>query len=332
MLELRTVLGADGLIDKAFRRASKATSKGVDRATRTRNLTVARVQIAGQTIEASLRATVKGFPSLDRLPPFYREIADILLDVGRLKKHLGAADWAADQSGRVTRDYVRRIGKAATKDLSPLRREAFGRLASIVKQVGEDLDALEAARRALRRLPTIDPEVRTIVVAGYPNVGKSAFVRAVSTGTPRVAEYPFTTQGVTVGHFERGVTRYQILDTPGLLDRPMEDRNRIERQAIAALAHVADAILFLLDPTGTCGYPLDAQERLLDSVRAAFPDVPTVVAENKADLPGGTAGHPRVSALRGEGLEEILDAAVAAIRPEPGRVPVRLTVETDPAT
>lgn len=314
MFELPTVPTADGLIDKAFRRASRATSKGVDRATRTRNLAVARVQTAGQTIESSLRATVKGFPSLERLPPFYREIADILVDVGRLRKHLGAADWASDQTARVTRDYVRRIGKAATKDLPGLRREAFGRFASIVKQVGSDLDALVEARRALRRLPTIDPGMPTIVVAGYPNVGKSAFVRAVSTATPRVAEYPFTTQGVTVGHFERGVRRYQILDTPGLLDRPMEDRNRIERQAIAALAHVADAIVFLLDPTGTCGFPLDAQLRLLDAVRAAFPEVPVVVAENKADLLGPAGDRPRVSAVRGDGIEELLDTAVRVAR------------------
>jgi nucleolar GTP-binding protein len=312
VFELPSVLTADALVDKAFRRAGKATAKGVDRATRTRNLAIARVQIAGQTIEASLRANVKGFPSLERLPPFYREIADILVDVGRLKKHLGATDWAGDQAAKLTRDYVRRIGKAPSNDLSRLRREAFGRLASVVKQVGGDLEGLLDARRALRGLPTIDAAMPTIVVAGYPNVGKSAFVRAVSTARPRVATYPFTTQGVTVGHFERGVRRYQILDTPGLLDRPMADRNRIERQAIAALAHVAHAIVFLLDPTETCGYPLDEQMRLLAAVRSEFPDVPVLVAENKADLPGPSSGHPRVSAVRGDGIEEILDAAVSA--------------------
>ena len=313
MFEIPSVLRAQEVLDKAFKRASKITAKGADRPTRTRNLAVARVRSAGNTIESTFRSYVKGFPSIDRLPPFYRELVDILVDRDALKHHLGAVDWAADTVAGIERESVRRLGRENLKELSGLRAAAFGRFSSIVRQVGKDLDALVDARIALRRLPTIDPEVSTIVVAGYPNVGKSAFVRAVSTGRPRVAEYPFTTKGVSVGHLDRGPRRYQVLDTPGLLDRPMEERNRIERQAIAALAHLADAVVFLLDPTGTCGYPLDAQTRLLDEVRRTFPDVRIVVVENKADIPGPTEGHARMSILTGDGVREVLDTALASL-------------------
>lgn len=313
MFELPSVLRSQDLLDKAFGRAAKATAKGKDHHARMTNLAIARVQTAGQTIESTLRGYVKGFPSLDRLPPFYRELVDVLVDRGKLKKHLGAVDWAADKAAEVTRDYVRRIGRSGGKDLIALRREAFGRLASIVKQIAPDLDGLVEARIALRRVPTVDPELPTIVVAGYPNVGKSAFVRAVSTGRPKVAVYPFTTKGVSLGHLERDGRRIQILDTPGLLDRPMEKRNRIERQAIAALAHLADLVVFLLDPTETCGYTMADQLNLLDSVRKTFPDVPISVVENKSDLGQATAGHPRVSALTGEGIPETLELALSRV-------------------
>ncbi len=307
MFELPSILRAPDLLDKALGRASKATAKGRDYEERTRNLGIAKVQVAGHTIESTLESYVKGFPTLDKLPPFYRELVDVLVDRGKLKKHLGAVDWAAGKCADVTRDYARRMGRAPLKDIPALRREAVGRLSSIVNQVSKDLDALVDARIALRRLPTIDPNVPTIVVAGYPNVGKSAFVAAVSTGKPKVAEYPFTTQGVTVGHFDRDHERVQILDTPGLLDRPMEKRNKIERQAIAALAHLADVVLFLLDPSETCGFPLDAQMRLLEAVQQTFPGVPVVVAENKIDLVRPETVRPHVSALTGEGVLEVLD-------------------------
>lgn len=314
MFDIPSVLRAPEILDKALGRAAKATTaKGRDREQRTRNLAIAKVQVAGDTIASTLRRTVKGFPSLDRLPAFYRELVDVLVDRDRLKKHLGAVDWAAEKAEEIARQYVRRMGAAGLGELPRLRREAVGRLSSIVNQVGKDLDALVEARAELRRLPSIDPELPTIVVAGYPNVGKSAFVRAVSTGKPKVAEYPFTTQGVSVGHFERGAQRYQILDTPGLLDRPMDRRNRIERQAIAALRHLADVVLFLLDPTETCGYTLEAQLRLLESVRATFPDVPVVVAETKADLGGPATGRPRVSAVSGEGVPEVLDLLLSKV-------------------
>jgi len=313
VFELPTILTVDELLDKAFGRAAKATAKGIDRATRARNLAVARVQIAGQTLESTLRSYVKGFPSLDRLPPFYRELVDVLVDRDRLRKHLGAVDWAAGKAKDITKDYVRRIGRTEAKAIGSLRAEAFGRLSSVVKQVGKDLDALTDAKKKLRRVPDVDPELPTIVVAGYPNVGKSAFVRAVSTGTPRVAEYPFTTKRVSLGHLDREGRRVQILDTPGLLDRPMDRRNVIERQAIAALRHLADAILFLLDPTETCGYTMEDQRRLLDSVRETFPGIPVIVAENKADLEGPTDGHPKVSSVTGHGAHEALDRALAEL-------------------
>ncbi len=307
MLELPSILRADEVLDKALGRSAKATAKGADRASRARNLAIAKVQTAGQTIEATLHGYVKAFPTLDRLPPFYRELVDILVDRDRLRKRLGAVDWAAGKAKELTREYARRIGRAPIQNVPVLRKEAMGRLASVVRQVAADLDGLVDARIALRKVPTLDPQLPTIVVAGYPNVGKSALVRAVSTGKPKVAAYPFTTQGVTVGHFERGYRRFQILDTPGLLDRPMDKRNAIERQAIAALRHLATVILFLLDPTETCGFPLDDQLRLLSSVEAMFPEVPVVVLENKSDLGGPPAGHLRGSALTGDGLEELMD-------------------------
>ncbi len=311
MFDLPSILRAPEVLDKALGRSAKATAKGRDRAERARNLAVAKVQTAGQTIESTLHGYVKGFPTLDRLPPFYRELVDILVDRDRLRKHLGAVDWASGKAQELTREYARRIGRAPIQDVPALRKEAIGRLSSVVHQVAGDLDGLVEARIALRKVPSLDPELPTIVVAGYPNVGKSALVRAVSTGRPKVAAYPFTTQGVTVGHFERGYRRYQILDTPGLLDRPMEKRNKIERQAIAALRYLATTVLFLLDPSETCGFPLEDQLRLLAAVRETFPDVPIVVLENKSDLGGRSQGNLRASALTGDGLAELMEVLEA---------------------
>jgi nucleolar GTP-binding protein len=313
VFELPTVLDEKALLDKAFGRAAKATATGPDRMARARNLAVARVKVAGQAIESTLHGIVKGFPSLGRLPPFYRELVDLLVDEDALKKHLGAVDWAAQRSSAIARDYRRRIGRADGKAIGELRRAAYGRLSSLVKQVSPDLDALMEARRALRRLPDIDPNLRTIVVAGYPNVGKSSLVLSVSSGRPKIAEYPFTTQRVSVGHFDRGVERFQILDTPGLLDRPMAKRNAMERQAISALAHLADGVLFVVDSTETCGYSVEDQRRLLDEVRALLPKVPILVVANKADLGGTAVDGMSVSALEGRGTQEALDALLAKL-------------------
>jgi nucleolar GTP-binding protein len=53
-----------------------------------------------------------------------------------------------------------------------------------------------------------------------------------------------------------------VLDTPGILDRPLEERNTIEMQSITALAHLRCAVLYLVDISEQCGYSLAQQADL----------------------------------------------------------------------
>lgn len=53
--------------------------------------------------------------------------------------------------------------------------------------------------------------------------------------------------------------RWQVVDTPGILDHPLEERNVIEMQAITALAHLRAAVLYFCDISEQCGHSLDEQ-------------------------------------------------------------------------
>lgn len=50
-----------------------------------------------------------------------------------------------------------------------------------------------------------------------------------------------------------------MVDTPGILDHPLEERNVIEMQAITALAHLRAAVLYFCDISEQCGHSLDEQ-------------------------------------------------------------------------
>ena len=50
-----------------------------------------------------------------------------------------------------------------------------------------------------------------------------------------VQPYAFTTKSLFVGHMDYRYLRWQVIDTPGILDRPLEERNTIEMQAGFAL-------------------------------------------------------------------------------------------------
>ena len=295
-----TVPTADEVLDRSLRRAAakKKLKTNIDTANEEF------VRAVGSAIHDKLKSVVTSFPSFERLSPFYQEAADILVSLDRLKKSLGAVTWAADQVKVIGSGYARSMRKAEETDRK--RKQAVARMASIVHQVGDDLLYLNEARNVLRKLPHVSEDEFTVVVAGFPNVGKSSFIRLVSTAEPEIAAYPFTTKGIIVGHREIGKRdRIQFIDTPGVLERPAEERNPIERQAVSAITNTADVVLFILDASEHCGYSLDDQKRLLLEIESLL-DVPVVTVANKADIQG-LEGYPAMSTLTGEGVEEALD-------------------------
>ena len=61
-----------------------------------------------------------------------------------------------------------------------------------------------------------------------------------------------------------------MVDTPGILDHPLEDRNTIEMQAITALAHLRAAVLYVMDLSEQCGHVLEEQLELFRNLRPLF--------------------------------------------------------------
>lgn len=57
----------------------------------------------------------------------------------------------------------------------------------------------------------------------------------VSRADVDVQPYAFTTKSLFVGHTDYKYLRWQIIDTPGLLDRPLEERNTIEMQVSTSI-------------------------------------------------------------------------------------------------
>jgi nucleolar GTP-binding protein len=52
----------------------------------------------------------------------------------------------------------------------------------------------------------------------------------VTRAEVEVQPYAFTTKSLFVGHMDYRYLRWQVIDTPGILDRPLEERNTIEMQ------------------------------------------------------------------------------------------------------
>ena len=106
-----------------------------------------------------------------------------------------------------------------------------------------------------------------------------------------------------------------MVDTPGLLDRPMVERNNIEMQAIAALENVGDVLLFLIDPTPEATTSLEEQTNLLDEVSGLMSERAVLVVHSKSDLHkySETEDKIAISSITGEGMEYLRERLVEMI-------------------
>lgn len=165
-----------------------------------------------------------------------------------------------------------------------LKKASLGRMATIMKRQGSNLTYLEQVRQHLSRLPSIDPYTRTIIICGFPNVGKSSFINKITRAEVEVQPYAFTTKSLYVGHTDYKYLRWQVIDTPGILDHPLEERNVIEMQAITALAHLRACVLYVMDVSEQCGHSLTEQVKLFESIKPLFANKPLIVVANKVDI------------------------------------------------
>lgn len=74
------------------------------------------------------------------------------------------------------------------------------------------------------------------------------------------------------------------MDTPGILDHPLVERNTIEMQAITALAYLRAAVLYVMDISEQCGQSIEQQVELFNSIKPLFANKPIIVALNKVDI------------------------------------------------
>lgn len=244
-----------------------------------------KVKFTQETFSEKFGAILESFPRLQDIHPFHKDLLNTLYDADHFKIALGQLSTAKHLIETISRDYVRllKYGQSLFQ-CKQLKKAALGRMATICKRLKDPLLYLDQVRQHLGRLPSIDPNTRTLLICGYPNVGKSSFLRSITRADVDVQPYAFTTKSLFVGHFDYKYLRFQAIDTPGILDHPLEEMNTIEMQSITAIAHLRSAILYFMDLSEQCGYSVSDQIKLFKSIKPLFSNKLVFVVVNKIDV------------------------------------------------
>lgn len=219
--------------------------------------------------------------------PFYRETLDTMIPLGKIKQATSHVQMSGRVLERIKRDMLERIravkGEEQQDKISAYRKRFLGRAKSVIMGLEPSLQVLDLARRVKRDLPGVSVDMPTFVLAGFPNAGKSTLLGRWTGSHVRIADYPFTTQSVQVGKIKHEFASIQLLDTPGLLDRPMSERNAVEQHALRALTYLATMVVFVVDGSTDSQYKLSDQQSLKRELEHLLPNIPFVIVANKMD-------------------------------------------------
>jgi len=279
--DLKKIENADFYIDLAFRKATDRSAQlrgqtmRCTKLEKSRKIEILKIETIKDVLSNQMDKITKSFPSIDTLPEFYQELIKCTLDYVALKKSLGGVNWARTKTIEFSNEVIRKIRRAHSIDIiNRLRREYYGRAASFIKQIRDELKYIENARRTMKGFPAVK-EMFTVSIAGFPNVGKSTLLTKITSSNPEINSYPFTTKGIMVGYYDN----IQLLDTPGTLNR-FNKMNYIEKQAYLAIKYVSNVVIYIFDPT--LEYSLAEQEKLFKKIKEF--DKPIIVYASKKDI------------------------------------------------
>ena len=137
---------------------------------------------------------LKDFPRLEDLHPFFADLLNVLYDRDHYKLALGHVSACRNVIDNIAKDYVRLLKYSdSLYRCKMLKRAALGRynffyfykyiykrMCTALRKLTSSLEYLDEVRKHLARMPSINPFERTLLVTGFPNVGKSSFVNNIT--------------------------------------------------------------------------------------------------------------------------------------------------------
>ena len=99
----------------------------------------------------------------------------------------------------------------------------------------------------------------TVALVGFPSVGKSTLLNAMTNADSEVGSYEFTTLDVNPGMLEHNGANIQMLDVPGLIEGAASGRGG--GQEVLSVVRAADLVVFVLS-----AFEIDQYDRLREEL------------------------------------------------------------------
>jgi uncharacterized protein len=157
------------------------------------------------------------------------------------KEHVSAADKPIDNK----LEEIRKIEEElSTTKYNKATQKHFGVLKAKLAKLKEASEKASGGAQGLGYGLKKEGDA-TVLLVGFPSVGKSTLLNAITNAESKVAAYDFTTLVVVPGMLEYKEAKIQIFDIPGLVEGASEGKGR--GKEVISVARSGDLIVLVLD-------------------------------------------------------------------------------------
>jgi len=132
----------------------------------------------------------------------------------------------------------------ATTPYNKATEQHIGRLKSKLAQKKEQLERRQSGGGGGHGYAVEKTGNATVALVGFPSVGKSTLLNALTNADSEVGKYEFTTLDVNPGMLQHNGANIQLLDVPGLIEGAAGGRGG--GREVLSVVRTADLVLFML--------------------------------------------------------------------------------------
>ncbi len=235
---------------------------------------------------------------------------------GKLQVELAQLEYLAPRLAGRGQMFSQQAGRIGTRgpgetQLEYDRRRIKNRITNLKKMIEGVRETRKIYRAKRKAVP-----IPLVAIVGYTNAGKSTLMNALTHAGLFVEDKLFATLDPTVRRFRLPSGREILLaDTVGFIRRLPHQLVAAFKATFEEISH-ADLLLELIDVSDP---DAEQQSKVVENVlrEMSLNHKPRIVVLNKSDIPIRTYIDPEgilVSALKGNGLEELVDKIEATLK------------------
>jgi len=152
-----------------------------------------------------------------------------------------------EKAGKIsTRDRIKELEKElSTTKYNKKTQHAIGLLKAKIARLKEKQEARKKSGPAFDGYNVKKSGDATVIILGFPSVGKSTLLNALTNAKSQIAAYEFTTLNVIPGVMKYNSAKIQVLDVPGIVHGAASGKGR-GKEVLSVLRN-ADLVIIILD-------------------------------------------------------------------------------------